>query len=323
MILTCPECATRYFVGDDAVPPGGRTVRCASCGQSWRATPEPTEPLELAPAAAAPPGVALPGMAPGAAAFGKADGPKAPVSKAFRDQVQQKKRTRKAMTAGVAWAGFTAAVVVLVLAAVLFRVQMVRLWPRTAGVYAALHLPVNPTGLALDAVQGQPGLQDGRAVLAISGLERNVEARPRPPSPLKVTLYDKAGGVAAVQMVRPAPGPIAPGETRAFRAVFADPPMAAADFQVELAFDAPPLRPTRAGAMAPAAHAHGAVAPLAAAPPSAVREAAPLPAGSPYALPASADPGAPAPAPAASPASVPPLAKPAARPSTHPAGPHG
>lgn len=35
MILTCPACATQYRLKDGAIPPEGRTVRCASCKHKW------------------------------------------------------------------------------------------------------------------------------------------------------------------------------------------------------------------------------------------------------------------------------------------------
>lgn len=38
MIIECPACATRYDI-KAALPPEGRTVRCAKCGHKWRATP--------------------------------------------------------------------------------------------------------------------------------------------------------------------------------------------------------------------------------------------------------------------------------------------
>lgn len=35
MILTCPSCATQYVVKDQAIPVGGRKVRCAACKHKW------------------------------------------------------------------------------------------------------------------------------------------------------------------------------------------------------------------------------------------------------------------------------------------------
>ncbi len=43
MILTCPECSTKYVVKDGAIPEGGRKVRCASCKHSWHQDPEVLE----------------------------------------------------------------------------------------------------------------------------------------------------------------------------------------------------------------------------------------------------------------------------------------
>ena len=42
MILTWPACDTKYVVKDDAIPPQGRQVRCASCKHSWHQEPELT-----------------------------------------------------------------------------------------------------------------------------------------------------------------------------------------------------------------------------------------------------------------------------------------
>ena len=38
MILTCPDCASSYFV-DDKVMTAPRAVRCTACGKRWTADP--------------------------------------------------------------------------------------------------------------------------------------------------------------------------------------------------------------------------------------------------------------------------------------------
>lgn len=52
MIITCPDCATRYDVDDARFSPNGRSVRCAACGESWFVpAPEPIDELSLDDAA--------------------------------------------------------------------------------------------------------------------------------------------------------------------------------------------------------------------------------------------------------------------------------
>lgn len=49
MILTCPECKTRYLVNPAQLRPAGRVVRCAKCGAAWKEEAPVPEPDEVAP----------------------------------------------------------------------------------------------------------------------------------------------------------------------------------------------------------------------------------------------------------------------------------
>src|SRR3954452_2285504 len=55
MILTCPECATSYFVDDSRISSAGRTVKCSNCGARWTALPQGAEPVAPVAAQPAPP----------------------------------------------------------------------------------------------------------------------------------------------------------------------------------------------------------------------------------------------------------------------------
>jgi len=120
VILACPACRTRYLVDEQELNrPAGRTLRCASCGHTWR-RPAPLIMRDREPAA--PPGVppiepaiavpSRPGHLPGTAL-----------------QLHQPRRR------AVGWVvlGLIVALLALaVLAAVMARKEVVALWPAAA-----------------------------------------------------------------------------------------------------------------------------------------------------------------------------------------------
>ncbi len=157
MILTCPECATRYFVDDDRLGATGRTVRCAACGSSWRAQGE--EPLELVSSEEE---GAVARVAGEVASFKSKDAPQlsdlsAPeLPKSFRAKAEQKRKVRDAAAAGVVWGMMCAGFALILGGAYLFRVDVVKLYPKAAGAYAMAGVPVNPTGLVFEKIAASP-----------------------------------------------------------------------------------------------------------------------------------------------------------------------
>ena len=308
MILTCPECATRYFVDDDRVGSAGRVVRCAACGANWRAKAEApldltagTEPAPfLRPADAHAFAASEPRLAPETAPPSSAP----VVHKTFRAKVEQKRRVREAAAAGVVWGLMCAGFALLLGCAYLFRVDIVKLYPKAAGAYAWVGAPVNPTGLAFEKIAATPA-PDGLAAVTVSGQVRNVIGRPASAPPIRVALVDKSGAKIASQVLRLPAQALAPGKTEAFSVSLPDPKGAAADVDVAFALDLAP--PPSAKARVAVAHA--------AAPPPAAPLIAPLVTPTATSTPAKAAPGKPAPV-VATPAVVKSAPKPAPKPST-------
>lgn len=219
MILTCPSCATSYFTPDEAIGPGGRTVRCKSCRHTWRATLD--EPLELSQSST--PGEPV--------SFGHreepepeslAETPAPELPKAFRARAEQQRRLRRAAAHGVVWAGIASGFAALLASAWLFRVEVVEMAPRTAAAYAAVGLTVNPTGLDFEAVSARPLPNDPGKVL-VSGALRNVRDNERTAPPVRVALLDAHGAEIGHAVIRIDAAPVLPGKVQGFAAVIPDP----------------------------------------------------------------------------------------------------
>jgi predicted Zn finger-like uncharacterized protein len=288
MILTCPECATRYFVGDDQVGASGRAVKCAACGTRWTARSEPVlelsitgeegafgrEPETLNPEPA--PLVELPGEE---------------LPKVFRAKAQTERRVREAATTGVVWAGMTAFLVLIMGGAFVMREDVVRVWPRTAAAFAAVGAPVNRIGLQIEDIRAEPALQDGHAALSVSGVIRNIKSQPVTAPPLQISLINKESKRVMAKIAQAADPTVPAGETRHFAVVLLDPPRTAATVEVAFVTDKGAVpQPPKVGA-APASKKlslRGAADPTPVAPVEA-REAQPLAPNDPNALPKAAE----------------------------------
>ena len=157
MILTCPECATSYFVDDSRIPEAGRTVKCASCGARWTAKRETgeftsaddtpvaaaaPEPASAYPGDASPEDVEIIGVAPQAA-----DVPRALARRVTATSAGPRTPGGEARGKVMVWVAAASLVVALVAGAIVLRGQVVKLWPKSQAAYAGLGLPVNSVGL--------------------------------------------------------------------------------------------------------------------------------------------------------------------------------
>jgi predicted Zn finger-like uncharacterized protein len=265
MILTCPECASRYFVDDSKVGSAGRVVRCASCGHRWTARNEEPTDLFDEPSAAAMAGDPAMAALDAAATAGAASEPEPepPVSalpgeelpKVFRARADAERRLREATTTGVVWAGMAAAMASMVVGALIFRIDMVRLWPATAGAYASVGLPVNTVGLVIENIKAEPSLEDGHAAVTITGVMRNITDHAVIAPPLRVELRNAKDKRVAGRIAAAADPKIPPSEIRHFAITILDPPRTAKDLVIDFAVEPGAAKAVKAALKTPAAHA--------------------------------------------------------------------
>lgn len=292
MILTCPECATSYFVDDAKISSHGRSVRCASCGARWTAKAESVLELTATPEEGA---VAV---EPASFAPPEADAPISALPaeelpKVFRARAEVKRNVKEATAAGIVWAVIGVAFLGVIGASIIFRADVVRIWPKAASAYAHVGLPVNSTGLSFEDIGVQPALQDGHAALVVSGKIRNVEERAVAAPPLRIDLLDKHGKQVAVKIADPENAHIPPGEIRHFVVSLLDPPVSAQDVEVAFVLPERAAKPhgkadaklVLRGPAEPSAHPAPAPALRPAEPGHPIPDAAPLAADDPHALP--------------------------------------
>jgi len=239
MILTCPNCDTRYSVDGSRFPPQGRTVRCAKCGHSWHQAAEP-DTVPAADSAAEPVAAPAPEAEAQATPFG---GPPLSSTRAYAPSPAAPPEPRAplgpklAVVAG--WAGLIAVVLLIALSAVRYRQDIAVIWPQSAGVYSTLGLHVNASGIDFRQVDYKRESEDGQVVLVVTGQIVNAGARELPvPQTIRVTLSDVNNRELYHWTFAPKVTVLKPGQSAPFLTRLSSPPAAARHLEVRFAKDA-------------------------------------------------------------------------------------
>jgi len=222
MMIECPACATRYQVSETAIPPAGRTVRCAKCGESWfQDAPDPeageagVEPVAVEPDTAPP--TPSPGEAPGAETVAESTPEPDPLPAPRRNPADRRRLW--------AWA----AAIFLVLAGASY--AAVSWWgppawlPVPSGTFAT-----REPGLSLDFPperQEWQQLPDGTEYFNASGTITNRDGRTADVPPIMIVLRDARDRVVYSWEVAPPQARLAPGESISVREAVTDVPRSA------------------------------------------------------------------------------------------------
>lgn len=128
MIVTCPQCASRYRLAEDKFPPGGRTVRCGKCSRSWLQEPDAVEPA----------GERIVEVKSNLN-----------VSAASEEHARFVRPKGKELAVFIAFAGLAAVVALLVWGVVQYREVVVRVWPQADTLYRATGISSSPKRVSL------------------------------------------------------------------------------------------------------------------------------------------------------------------------------
>jgi predicted Zn finger-like uncharacterized protein len=259
MLIVCPTCATAYQITPAALG-AGRTVRCAQCKNAWFATPEPELEEALAvPAAAGAAGAAddfaqppvqdvlppappvpdnpfavadapplVPQDPPGADSASKFD-PGVPdqgeTIAANRPRQTSDRQDRPGLLRRlVSLPMLIVVMLAILLGALNWRAAVVRHFPQTASLYAAIGLPVNLRGLFFQDVKSRNEFEDGTNVLVVEGTVVNLTTRTLDVPRLRFALRNASGHEVYAWTAQPAKPTLGSGNGLPFRARLASPP---------------------------------------------------------------------------------------------------
>ena len=264
MQIVCPHCSTSYGIDSATLGAAGRTVRCARCKELWHARPEDAVELVNHAMAGANQGdggldeAADWGLADQQDAAGGAPHIDSPsIASDWQDSADEQEPTDwsatdendfrgEGGTGRFGWLGrlrgpmtgrsasrfrmpfglttACAAMGALALAIVVWRAELVRLMPQTAGFYKLVGLEVNLRGLKFKDVKVTSEMVEGKQVLVIEGSITGESNKPVEIPRLRFSVRDAQGAEIYAWNSVLEQSVLRPGERAQFKSRLASPP---------------------------------------------------------------------------------------------------
>ena len=255
MILTCPECSTRYVVDPAAIGPSGRTVRCSRCAHTW-AEPPPADlpdetplPDTIAPDIDDP---ADPAPDEGASFAPRPDPP------LRTERASHRRRPRGtnlpalpsepvSRAPAILWSLVVLAFCGSIGAAIWYRDFIMSRVPQTEPIFASIGLGPEAPGAGLQLQVSKPAFttRDGKRVVTIKGFVVNISEKSRAVPNMIVKVHDKNKKVILEKKFEPSSPKLLIKERIPFSTELVDPPEAGTG--IEVTFDPTRIRKPRTG----------------------------------------------------------------------------
>jgi predicted Zn finger-like uncharacterized protein len=234
MIVACPACATRYDFPASRFTASGTMVRCVECGHNWIES-RPAEVIDVSPRPLPAP---VPASVPAVIPDSETDDDReirrlTEAARLAREEFHKLQRQRRQRL--YRWAGFAAAALAPIAAALLNPEITVRLFPASMELFDGLGMAVNIYGLELRRIEQQHVIAEGTRVISIKGEIVNVSDRDHKVPSLRFTLQNNARDVVYAWTLDSGIRPLRPGEMTTFTTRVASPPPAAENVQIRFA----------------------------------------------------------------------------------------
>lgn len=244
LIISCPDCSTRYKTSAESVGTNGRTVRCAKCGTTWfvpgtdilTSGPSNADALAFADNIAAETktsGADAPGPLPepveASSTFGSMPAPAAQIGAdvIMRDHVDRERLIRRQRTIRLIWGFSLLLIIIAAIIAYWNRQAIVNRIPQMATLYNAVGIEVRVGGLEIDPPQARTVIVDGKAVIRVESVVRNLTTQEKDVPLIELTLHDSDGQGLVQWYVEPDPSRIAGKGRLVFTTEITDPPTGA------------------------------------------------------------------------------------------------